>query len=144
MSPVPGETREKGGNSGGGREAPVLARAVLNRSAALPCIAYLAAGSRQQTEIIVAASGVFAPRTIVDSLRILEDEGLVVKMRLGSKKGPIEYRLSDHGERILAVRIKELSFGRLHDPAHVSERTEEMEGERTSHLGGKRAKEVDL
>jgi hypothetical protein len=91
------------------RYRPSDSRALLSRSATLPCLALIAAGRVSQAAIISSLRGLYAPRTVITSLDLLCASGFASCQRIGRKGSHIEYSLTARGVDVLALTLRELS-----------------------------------
>lgn len=82
-----------------------VSRDLLSRAAVIPCLAFVAGGQAIQAEVIEALEGRFAARTVIESLKLLAENGYISSESVRFPFPCIRYQLSRRGHRLANRRV---------------------------------------
>lgn len=82
-------------------------RALVRRSATIPCLALIGSKPSTQDEAIDSLAGVFAAKTVADSINQLAEAGLVQPRRAGRLARGVEYHLTPDRQKVLGLSLQE-------------------------------------
>jgi len=99
------ESEHRGVEGPIGHEA-FLNRNVLRRCAAIPSLIAVEAGYSTQGAVKEALRSHFAPHTVVEGLRALEEEGFLERRRLAGGRRGVEYTITNRGTRLLSTPVR--------------------------------------
>jgi len=79
---------------------------LFRHSATIPCLSLLEARPRGQQEIVHLLRNHFAPNTVLGSLHLLVEEGLVTQSRKNGRVGGVAYECTVRGRAIANLPLK--------------------------------------